>query len=102
MRIVQKGTTMQAAVKTADAKTAQDGHKALSQEDIDSFATNGYLRVGKVLDDDEIELLREEYDNTFALARAGKGTFRNLSVNEADDHDDHDDEDHDDEDHGSK
>jgi ectoine hydroxylase-related dioxygenase (phytanoyl-CoA dioxygenase family) len=62
-----------------------EGYKILSQEQIDSFATNGFLRVGKVLDDDEIELLRSEYDREFALARAGQSSFRNLSIDHDDD-----------------
>src|SRR5688572_26926929 len=63
----------------------REGHNALSQEQVDSFASNGYLRVGKVLDDDEIELLRSEYDRTFELARAGHGSFRNLAIDHTDD-----------------
>jgi ectoine hydroxylase-related dioxygenase (phytanoyl-CoA dioxygenase family) len=65
--------------------TTREGHQALTQEQIDDFWTNGFLRVGKVLDDDEIELLRTEYDATFALARAGHGSFRNLAIDHTDD-----------------
>ena len=65
--------------------TAQEGYRSLTQEQIDSFATNGFLRVGKLLEDDEIELLRSEYDREFALARAGHGSFRNLAIDPTDD-----------------
>src|SRR4026207_1104642 len=72
------------------ATVTQEGHRVLSQEQIDSFAMEGYLRVGKLLTDEEIELLRSEHDREFALARAGHGAFRNLSANPDEDHDDHD------------
>jgi len=34
---------------------------ALSQEQLDGFHQNGYLRYGKILEENEIELLREQY-----------------------------------------
>jgi ectoine hydroxylase-related dioxygenase (phytanoyl-CoA dioxygenase family) len=40
----------------------------LSQEQIDFFWANGYLKHGKLLTDDEIELYRTEYDRVFAEA----------------------------------
>jgi ectoine hydroxylase-related dioxygenase (phytanoyl-CoA dioxygenase family) len=80
-------------MQAAESTIEKEGHVALTQEQIDSFWTNGFLRVGKLLEDDEIELLRREYDRVFELARAGQGSFRNLSVDQTDDHDDdHDDE----------
>ena len=54
-------------------------HKALTQEQVDGFWTNGFLPIGKVLTDDEISLLRQEYDREFARARAGE-TFIPQSV----------------------
>lgn len=73
------------AAESTTTSTKADGHKFLSQEQIDSFAVNGFLPVGKILEDDEIELLRHEYDREFELARAGHGTFRNLAIDATDD-----------------
>jgi len=61
-----------------------DNHRALSQEQIDSFWENGYLKIGKLLDDDQIDLLRREYDREFELARS-HGNFRNLAIDNTDD-----------------
>jgi phytanoyl-CoA hydroxylase len=72
-------------MQSAEAVATAEGYKVLTQEQIDSFAGNGYLRVGKVLTDDEIELLRSEYDREFELARSGHGSFRNLSIDPTDD-----------------
>jgi ectoine hydroxylase-related dioxygenase (phytanoyl-CoA dioxygenase family) len=60
-------------------------YKTLTQAQVDSFWTNGYLPIGKILNDEEIELLRQEYDHEFARARAGETSFRNLSINNTDD-----------------
>lgn len=59
--------------------------KALTAEQVNQFWTDGYLKLGKVLDDDLIETLRAEYDQAFNLARAGVGSFRNLSIDDTDD-----------------
>ena len=58
--------------------------KALTQEQIDFFAANGYLKFGKIFDDDEIEVLRVEYDRMFAEARQS-GRFRNLAIDNTED-----------------
>lgn len=50
----------------------------LSQEQQDHFRVQGYLSLGKVLEDGLLEELRVEYDRIFAAAQ-GAGTFRNLS-----------------------
>ncbi len=55
-------------------------YKSLTQTQVDSFWTNGFLPIGKILTDDEITLLRDEYDREFARARAGETSFRNLST----------------------
>ena len=62
-----------------------DARLALSQEDIDFFCANGYLPLGKMLEDEEIELLRGEYDREFELGRAGKREFRNIAIDDTDD-----------------
>lgn len=54
-------------------------YKSLSQEQIDEFHLRGYVVVGKLLDDDLIEVLRAEYDRLFAEAHE-TGRFRNLSI----------------------
>jgi ectoine hydroxylase-related dioxygenase (phytanoyl-CoA dioxygenase family) len=63
----------------------QIGRKALSQEQVDCFWQDGYLKIGKVLTDEEIAALRQEYDDIFAQARAGKIGFRNLAIDHTDD-----------------
>ena len=65
--------------------TTKNAHKALTQEQIDDFWRDGYLKIGKLLSDDQIENLRQEYDHTFELARAGQINFRNLAINHTDD-----------------
>ena len=52
---------------------------ALSQEQLDFFAQNGYLRYGALLKSDEIEVLRREYDETFRQAVEGN-KFANLAI----------------------
>jgi len=51
---------------------------ALSQEQIDFFHTNGYLRYGPLLSADELALLREQYDLEFQRAWASN-QFANLT-----------------------
>jgi len=70
------------STQTAPPKTA---YKTLGQEQVDSFWTNGYLSIGKILNDAEIELLRAEYDREFARALTGETSFRNLAINQTDD-----------------
>ncbi len=49
-------------MQSTNGNSEQVQRKALTEEQINSFWTNGYLKVGKILEDDEIELLRREYD----------------------------------------
>jgi ectoine hydroxylase-related dioxygenase (phytanoyl-CoA dioxygenase family) len=65
--------------------TTSGGRKALNQAQVDDFWREGYLKVGKILTDDEIATLRQEYDAIFANARAGKIGFRNLAIDHTDD-----------------
>ncbi|MCL4859447.1 MAG: phytanoyl-CoA dioxygenase family protein [Caldilineaceae bacterium] len=65
--------------------TATQGLRALNPEQVDAFWADGYLKVGKILTDDEIECYRAEYDRIFAEARAGKVNFRNLAIDNTDD-----------------
>ncbi|MCZ6636215.1 MAG: phytanoyl-CoA dioxygenase family protein [bacterium] len=57
---------------------------ALTPEQIAFFHQNGYLKIGKLLDDDHIALLRTEYDREFEAARQN-GRFRNLAIDNTDD-----------------
>jgi len=59
-------------------RSAEAPTKALSQAQVDQYRVQGYLSLGKVLEDELVASLREEYDRIFAEARRG-GTFRNLS-----------------------
>jgi phytanoyl-CoA hydroxylase len=61
------------------------GLRALSQEQVDAFWADGFLKVGKILSDSELATLREEYDRVFVAARAGLITFRNLAIDPTDD-----------------
>jgi phytanoyl-CoA hydroxylase len=56
----------------------------LTQEQLDFFSTNGYLVYGKVLEEDEIERLRCEYDRVFEEARLD-GRYRNLAMDDTED-----------------
>ena len=66
------------------APSATQLHKALDQEQIDLFRRRGFIIIGKLLDDDLVALLRDEYDRLFAEARQN-GRFRNLSISDTDD-----------------
>lgn len=43
-------------------RAAEVPGKALSQEQVDQFRVRGYLSLGKVLEDELVAQLREEYD----------------------------------------
>ncbi len=66
-----------------DKRPAQ--RKALTEEQINRFWIDGYLSIGKILDDDEIGLLRREYDRELERARSGQTRFRNLAIDDTDD-----------------
>jgi len=57
---------------------------ALAQEQINHFCREGYLRIGKILEDDELVLLREQYELEFEKARESN-TYTNLSIEAGDD-----------------
>ena len=59
--------------------------KALTPDQVDRFWTDGFLSIGKLLTDEEIDLYRTEYDREFERARAGLGRFRNIAIDDADD-----------------
>lgn len=52
---------------------------ALSQEQLDFFAQNGYLKYGALFKAEEVEALRREYDETFRQAVEGNN-FANLAI----------------------
>lgn len=55
-----------------------------TQEQIDFYHEHGYIHYGKILRDDELPALRDEYDRIFKEAR-DSGQYRNLSINSTDD-----------------
>ncbi len=57
---------------------------SLTQDQIDHFRQHGYVRIGKVLTDEEIDLYRREYDHEFEQARQS-GRFRNLTIDDTQD-----------------
>ena len=56
----------------------------LTPDQIRSFLDNGYLSIGKLLDDDLIGALQDEYDRLFTEARED-GRYRNLAIGDTDD-----------------
>jgi len=59
---------------------AREGGDMLTQEQIDFFDRNGYLKVGRVLDDAQVEVLRERLDLVMAEQSAGRPEiYRNLA-----------------------
>ena len=53
--------------------------RALTQAQADSFRRDGFVAIGKLLEDSSIEALREEYDRLFSEAR-DSDRYRNLSA----------------------
>ena len=51
----------------------------LSREQSDRFAANGFLELGSLLQEDEVEELRAHYDQAFQMADGEPG-YRNLSA----------------------
>ena len=56
----------------------------LSREQIDFYNENGYLKFGKILKDEELPELRDEYDRIFEEAKQS-GRLRNLAINDTPD-----------------
>ena len=50
----------------------------LTQDQLDSFHREGYLRYGKILDDVELDPLRKEYDRVFGEGRRSTARYNNL------------------------
>ena len=78
-------------MQSTESVKRQNGYKVLTQEQVASFWEDGYLIVGKVLEDELIELMRREYDDEFSQARRSERPIRNLAVADDDSHD-HDEE----------
>ena len=62
-----------------------NGYRRLTDQQVNEFQTRGYLKLGRLLDDATVELLRGEYDREFELARSGANSFRNLAIDDTDD-----------------
>jgi phytanoyl-CoA hydroxylase len=54
---------------SAYPETLKTSRLILSQEQIDDYMTNGYLQLGKMLDEHQIKFLRNEYDQEIEKAR---------------------------------
>jgi phytanoyl-CoA hydroxylase len=65
---------------TTVAATESKG-SGLTHDQVTEFRANGFLRVGKLLSDEDVEMLRDEYDRVFDDARRD-GSFRNLAGEE--------------------
>ena len=75
-------------MQTTEISEHESGYKALTQAQVASFWEDGFLVVGKVLEDGLIEEMRREYDDEFSPERRSQRPIRNLAV--ADDDHDHD------------
>ena len=64
-------------MKTAEEQ--QNPNRSLTQNQIDTFRREGYLSIGKLIADSELEELRSEYDRAFNEARES-AQYRNLSA----------------------
>ena len=59
-------------------------YRSLAHDQVAQFRERGYVRIGKLLDDELVERLRDEYDRVFAEARVD-GRYRNLAIDDTDD-----------------
>src|SRR5947209_1252497 len=64
----RSGSGATEAWRTGRDRTAGGSAVALSREQTEQFARFGYLAYGRVLEADEVERLRCEYDRVFAEA----------------------------------
>lgn len=59
----------------------ENPNRALTRSQVDAFRRHGYHIAGKLLDEDELERLRSEYDRLFDEAR-NDSQYRNLAADE--------------------
>ncbi len=64
-------------MKTAEKQ--QNPNRSLTQDQIDTFRREGYVSIGKLIADSELDELRSEYDRAFNEARES-AQYRNLSA----------------------
>ena len=57
----------------------ENPNRSLTQDQIDTFRRDGFVVIGKLLEDNEIDPLRQEYDRLFDEACADS-RYRNLSA----------------------
>jgi ectoine hydroxylase-related dioxygenase (phytanoyl-CoA dioxygenase family) len=62
-----------------EATATDSPNRSLSPEQIDDFRRSGFIAIGKLFENNEIDELRHEYDRVFAEARDSE-RFRNLSA----------------------
>ena len=60
-------------------------YRRLTTDQVDEFRTDGFLKLGALLDADTVAVLRREYDREFERARSGAAGFRNLAISDTDD-----------------
>ncbi len=56
-------------------------YRSLTHDQVAHFCEHGYVRIGKLLDDELVERLRDEYDRVFVEARTD-GRYRNLAIDD--------------------
>ena len=59
--------------------TTENPNRSLTQDQIDTFRRDGFVVIGKLLDDSLLGELRAEYDRLFDEARADN-RYRNLAA----------------------
>lgn len=64
---------------SAYPETPKTSRLILNQEQVDDYMTNGYLMLGKILDEHQIEFLQNEYDREVEKARR-EGYLTNLAA----------------------
>ena len=62
-----------------EATSAENPNRSLTQKQIDTFRREGYVPIGKLIEDSDLEELRAEYDRAFHEARSSS-KYRNLSA----------------------
>ena len=62
-----------------EATSAENPNRSLTQKQIDTFRREGYVPIGKLIEDSDLEELRAEYDRAFDEARSSS-KYRNLAA----------------------
>ena len=57
----------------------EEPYRSLTQDQVDTFRRDGFVVIGKLLENGHLEEMRAEYDRIFAEARDSE-RYRNLSA----------------------